>query len=319
MYILQTVTGYILDLIIGDPRRPTHPAVLIGKTVSFFEKIAFRYFHSPLCQRLAGTVLAVIVPAGSYLTVRILIDGMSRIGTASGFFAAVWLISTTIGWKELRKEGKTIYDFLEKKDLNGARKRLQFIVGRDTRNLSVSEVTRAAVETIAENTVDGILSPLFYAFLGGAPLAMAYRAVNTLDSMVGHKNERYIHFGWASARLDDLLNFIPARICAVIMVAVSGIMGLNWENALEIMLRDARKHPSPNSGYPESTVAGALGVRLGGVNTYNGVPSFRAYLGEPLKDLTPDCILKTLDIAFYSSLLFVLGGAIIMRWLSWGF
>jgi len=319
MHMFQTVLGYVLDMIIGDPRRPTHPVVLIGKVISLFEVLVFRFFDSPFGRRLAGIALAIIVPAGGYFIVKILIDGISGVSTAAGFCAAVWFISTTIGGKELYKEGRLIYNLLIKKDLHEARKRLQFIVGRDTRNLPAGEITRAVVETIAENTVDGILSPLFYAFLGGAPLAMAYRAVNTLDSMVGHKNERHLHFGWASARLDDLLNFIPARICAVIMVAVSGLLGLNWKNALKIMLRDARKHPSPNSGYPESAVAGALGVRLGGVNTYNGVTSFRAYLGEPLKDLTPDRILKTLDIAFYSSLLFIFVGAIITRWLLWVF
>ena len=185
-----------------------------------------------------------------------------------------------------------------------ARNRLKFIVGRDTDNLSSEEVVRATVETIAENAVDGILSPLFFAFIGGAPLAMAYRAINTLDSMVGYKNKKYKHLGWGSAKLDDFVNLIPARICAILMVVTSYLSGFDWRNAYNIIRRDALKHSSPNSGYPESAVAGALDIRLGGINYYEGILTLES-IGEPLRELEPVCIINTIKIVFYTSLIFI--------------
>ncbi len=180
------------------------------------------------------------------------------------------------------------------------------IVGRETSHLDEPEIVRGTVETVAENIVDAVISPLLYALIGGAPLAMAYRAVNTLDSMVGYKNEKYIHLGWASARLDDIANWIPARLTALLLTVSAFILRMNGRRAWRTMRRDARKHPSPNSGFPESTVAGALGIRLGGVNVYHGVESFRAYMGDALRPMESRDILLANRLLLTVSVLFVL-------------
>ncbi|HBI04456.1 MAG TPA: cobalamin biosynthesis protein CobD, partial [Paenibacillaceae bacterium] len=187
---------------------------------------------------------------------------------------------------------------------------------RDTEKLDEKEVSRGAVETVAENIVDAIISPLFYAAIGGAPLAMAYRAANTLDSMVGYKNEKYLQLGWASARFDDIANFIPARLTAILLVGVSWVLKLNGKGAIQGILRDARKHPSPNSGFTEAGVAGALGIQLGGLNFYQGIPSQRATMGIPTRPLRSADILTTNKIMNGVTLGFLLVVAIIEYVLS---
>ena len=218
----------------------------------------------------------------------------------------IWLISTTIAVKGLESAGKEIYGYLKNGDIQGARKALSMVVGRDTDRLDEKEVSRGAVETVAENIVDAIISPLFYAALGGAPLAMAYRAANTLDSMVGYKNEKYRHLGWASARFDDIANFIPARLTALLLVAVTWVFRLNGKGAIKAILQDAKKHPSPNSGFTEAGVAGALGIQLGGLNYYQGIPSHRATMGIPVRPLTATDILTTNKIMNGVTLFFLL-------------
>jgi adenosylcobinamide-phosphate synthase len=196
------------------------------------------------------------------------------------------LISTTIAIKGLASAGKSVKEPLAEGDLVRARKSLSMIVGRDTEHLEESEIVRGAVETVSENTVDGITAPLFWALIGGAPLAMAYRAVNTLDSMVGYKNEQYFQFGWASARLDDIVNWLPARLTALTMWFSSlFIRGSRHRDAWKITWSDAGKHPSPNSGWSEAMVAGLMGVQLGGVNYYKGRISERAQMGNPTRKL----------------------------------
>ncbi|MOA09758.1 cobalamin biosynthesis protein [compost metagenome] len=194
---------------------------------------------------------------------------------------------------------------LRRNDLPAARRSLGMIVGRDTDDLAQPEIVRGTVETVAENIVDAVVSPLFYALIGGAPLAMAYRAVNTLDSMVGYKNDKYINLGWASARLDDVANFIPARLTALMLIGASWLLKLDARGALRMVRRDASSHPSPNSGYPESAVAGALGIRLGGHNSYHGVMSFRAYMGDHTRDMESEDILRTSKLMFLVSGSFV--------------
>jgi adenosylcobinamide-phosphate synthase len=181
------------------------------------------------------------------------------------------------------------------------------VVGRDTGRLDEAEVTRATVETVAENITDGIVSPLFFAALGGVPLAFAYRAVNTLDSMVGYKNDRYLAFGWASARFDDLCNYLPARLTAFFLLLAAFLLpGFSARGAAEALMRDARKHPSPNSGYAEATVAGAMGIRLGGCNYYFGQPSWRAYMGEERERLAARHIKKTIAMMYAVTIFFVI-------------
>jgi hypothetical protein len=198
-----------------------------------------------------------------------------------------------------------------------ARRKAGEIVGRDTTELDEQEIARAAVETVAENTVDACVAPLFFTLLGGAPGAMAYRAINTLDSMLGHKNATYLHFGWASARLDDLANWLPARLAALIMPLAAACVGRSATQSWRAILRDARKHPSPNSGIPEAAVAGALGIQLGGINFYKGIPEKRALLGEKLRPLERHHIAKAISImivtSVLSSALFLLAGLALGR------
>jgi len=189
------------------------------------------------------------------------------------------------------------------------------IVGRDTGRMDAEEITRATVETVAENTVDGITAPLFYAFLGGAPLAMAYRAVNTLDSMVGYKNDCYLYFGRAAARFDDFVNYLPARLTGMLLVIAAFILRLNARRVWTVVRRDAPGHPSPNSGIPEAAVAGALGVRLGGWNSYQGSLSFRPYLGEAIVPLQADHIRQVVRVMYVTAAL-ALSSGIILSWLA---
>ena len=187
-----------------------------------------------------------------------------------------------------------------------ARERVGWIVGRDTQNLNEAEVTRAAVETVSENTVDGVISPLFYFAIGGLPLAIFYRAANTMDSMIAYKNEKYFFFGQIAARLDDILNYVPARITAILFICAAFILRLDYKNAFAMMKRDAKKHPSPNGGYAEATVAGALNVRLGGTNYYFGEPHFRAYMGEPNESLEAEHILGAIRLMYTATILFLI-------------
>lgn len=216
------------------------------------------------------------------------------------------LLSFTISPRSLAEAGREIHGYLIQGDMENARYKVGWIVGRDTENLSEGEVTRATVETVAENTVDGIISPLFFFLIGGVPLAFLYRAANTMDSMVGYKNDRYLYFGRVAARLDDVLNYIPARITGCIFVLSAVLLRLDYGNAWRMLRRDASKHPSPNGGWAEAAVAGALQIRLGGYNSYFGRQSFRAYMGEPLKALKAEHIMSCIRMMYTATVLFLL-------------
>ncbi|MFB5762872.1 adenosylcobinamide-phosphate synthase CbiB [Paenibacillus medicaginis] len=303
---LIIVAAYILDRIIGDPRWIPHPVIGIGKLITFVESIIRRYARSARALRWAGMLLPLTVVGAAYLLTWLAVFLLGRIQPWLAIGAEVLLIATTIASKGLKDAGMAVYSALRSGDLPAARAALGMIVGRDTQELDEPEIVRGTVETIAENIVDAIISPLFYALIGGAPLAMAYRAVNTLDSMVGYKNEKYLHLGWASARLDDAANYIPARLTAVLLVVAAWLKRLEPQRSWRTIRRDAGLHPSPNSGFPEAAVAGALGVRLGGYNVYHGVRSFRAYMGDPLRPLEAEDIRRTTALMFLSSSLFVL-------------
>ncbi len=282
---LQTAAAYALDRLVGDPARLPHPVMLMGKAVAWLERKLCRQAHGKTAARLSGLLLPIVLAGGSYIAVWLMLALLGRIHPLLQWAAGAWMISTTIAAKGLAEAGRSVLQPLGKGDLAAARSALAMIVGRDTEHLDEAEISRGAVETVAENIVDAVVAPLFYAFIAGPPLAMAYRAINTLDSMVGYKNEKYEHFGWASARLDDLANYVPARIAGLLLVLVSRTCGLDGKRAWRMMLRDARKHPSPNSGWTEAGAAGAIGIRLGGLNTYQGRPSMRAYLGDALRPI----------------------------------
>lgn len=287
---LQLALAYGVDLAVGDPPFPPHPVVLIGRTISGLERAARAVCRSPSTLRLAGVALAATVAGGAFGLASALLAAARAAHPWLEAALSIWLLSTAIAARGLRDAAWAVLEPLRGGDLPEARRRLAHIVGRDTAGLPGDEIVRAAVETVAENASDGVVAPLLYALLGGAPLALAYKAVNTLDSMIGHRDERYLHFGWASARLDDLANLIPARLTALLFVIAAAGARLDWRRAWHTACRDAGKHQSPNAGWPEAAVAGALGVRLGGLNRYDGEPSLAAFLGEPLAPLTPDHI-----------------------------
>lgn len=279
-----------VDALVGDPRVMPHPVRLMGRTIHMVEQKANRSDLGRTRLRWRGLALALFIPIASALLTWALVRAASTLWSGLGDALAVWLTSTTIACRGLYQAGQSVLGPLKNQDLEKARQATSMIVGRDTDTLSESELVRGTVETLAENLVDGVVAPVFYAVLGGAPLAMAYRSINTLDSMVGYKNPRYQDFGWASARLDDLMNYIPARITAVLLFVVMAGLRLAPLRAWQTMRRDASKHPSPNAGIPESMMAGGLGVQLGGTNLYGGRPSHRAPMGAPIEALSLDHI-----------------------------
>lgn len=307
--------AYLVDLIIGDPSYLPHPVIYIGKAIELLEKLLRATLARIIGLKGAGVILTLIITGGALVGTYGLLVLAARWSALAATALSVWLISTTLATKSLAKAGVEIFDLLHTGNLSEARRKVGWIVGRDTENLSPEEITRATIETVAENMVDAIIAPLFYAFVGGAPLAMAYRAVNTLDSMVGYKNEKYLKFGWASARLDDLCNLIPSRVTGLLIALGAWLLGFPGRRALKTICRDARKHPSPNSGFPEAGVAGALGIRLGGLNYYGGKASFRAYMGDELRPLEPGDINKTKKLMYIvSGLAATLGLLVTFAW-----
>lgn len=294
-------TAYLLDLVLGDPHGWPHPVILIGKAISTLELMVRRFARSAAALLACGALVAVIVTVGSWLITLCLVKWSFAVNYWFGCFLTVWIIYTTIAAKSLSVAAHDVYSSLQAGDLIEARRKVGWIVGRDTNQMEADDVTRATVETVAENIVDGIVSPVFYALLGGAPLAMAYRAVNTLDSMLGYKDERYINFGKVAARLDDVANYIPARLTGLLLLLASCLLRMNTKGAISSIIKDSSSHPSPNSGIPEAAVAGSLGIRLGGLNYYRGKSSFRAYMGEDLSPLKPFHILQTIRIMYVTA------------------
>ncbi|GFO53049.1 cobalamin biosynthesis protein CobD [Geomonas sp. Red276] len=277
------VAAVVLDLLLGDPRGLPHPVVGIGRLISFLEARLRKGFKN---LRLAGVLLLIATVGITYLLALALLKAAFLLSTPLGFAVALYLSWVSLAARSLHVESAKVAKALRGGDLPGARLALSYIVGRETAELDEPEVVRGAVETVAENTGDGVIAPLFYLILGGPALALAYKAVNTLDSMVGYKNDRYLELGWASARFDDLANYLPARLTALLMVAAAPLCGLSGKGAWRIMRRDSRNHSSPNSGYPESAAAGALRVRLGGANRYFGKLVEKPTIGDPTAPLS---------------------------------
>ena len=301
------VMAVLFDGLVGDPRSKLHPVVLIGNLISFLESYLLNPNHSRKCQKWLGCILVILVLFSTYITTTVVMAALAAMNPIAVWVGGALLLSFTISPRSLAAAGQEIKQYLLQQNLEQARYKVGWIVGRDTKDLDVSEVTRATVETIAENIVDGIISPLFYFALGGLPLAFLYRAVNTMDSMIGYKSDKYIAFGMVAARTDDIFNFIPARITAALIIIAALILRFDSKNAFCFIKRDAHKHPSPNSGYAEAGVAGALGVRLGGTNYYGGVKSFRSYMGEEREILAPVHIQQTISIMYLVTGLFVFG------------
>jgi len=313
MKLLSIGLAYGLDLIFGDPRWLPHPVRSMGKLTDYLEK---KLRGSISSQILSGVVLATAVVGLAYLGSFFAIRLATQINRWAGFTLSTLLIFTALSTRSLGREARSVYHSLKSGNIKDARKKLSLIVGRDTQALNEDEIIRATVETVAENSVDGIISPLFYAAFGGAPLALAYKAINTLDSMVGYKNERYLYFGWFSAKLDDVANYIPARLSILLIPLASLILRKRTLNSLCTILRDGKKSPSPNAGIPEAGFAGALGIQLGGVNYYQGKRIFKPILGIEVKQRDEEHIIEAIHLMWVVSGITFLGGVLILWYLS---
>lgn len=301
MNILSIYIGYIIDLIVGDPYSFPHPVRYIGKLIKKIESLIRKRAKGDKDLKIGGFFLWFIVVGITYLVTYLIIKLSSFI--PGGFLVTnSILIYTTLATKCLKDEAVKIYNVLKTGDIEKARIQVSYIVGRDTTQLNEGEIIRATVETVAENTVDGIIAPMFYAFIGGAPLAMAYKAINTLDSTVGYKNEKYKDLGFASAKIDDIANFIPARISVLLMSIGSLLVGYNCKEALKIGIRDRKNHKSPNCAYAEGAVAGALGVQLGGTNIYFGKAVYKPTIGDKHREIEVEDIVRTNKIMYASSI-----------------
>lgn len=306
---IQIAIAFIADLLLGDPRNYPHPVKLIARMAHAMENFSRNFFSSP---RFAGIITTLTVVMTSFLTVWLIIRGLSQIHPWLGLTASIFFIYTTLSVRSLFDESRPVLQYLKETNLIKARESLSNIVGRDTTNLEKSGIVRATVETVAESTVDGIIAPLFFAALGGAPLAIAYKAINTMDSLFGYKNETYRDFGWAPARLDDLANWLPARLALPVIAIGAGFCGLSIKNSLMIAFRDGSKHPSPNSGFPEAAMAGALGVRLGGASFYSGVLNEKPFIGDNLREPELSDITRSHQVMFTASIL-VLAGVVLLE------
>ncbi|MEG2092276.1 adenosylcobinamide-phosphate synthase CbiB [Cetobacterium sp.] len=300
-FILKYWIAYILDLILGDPYWFPHPVRVIGKYISFLENL----FYKRKNKKFWGGILAIIV----ILTTMFLSYYVSKLSK----YLEIFFLYTTLATNSLGSEGIKVYNILKSGDLEKAQKELSYLVSRDTGEMDEIQVVRSTMETIAENSVDGIIAPMFYAFVGSLisiggvslalPFAMGYKAVNTLDSMLGYKNEKYIDFGMVSAKIDDFFNLIPARISGLIIIPIAtSILGMGFKNPIKIFLRDRKNHASPNSGHPEAAFAGAIGVQFGGKTKYFGKYFNKPTIGDKIKEFEAEDIKKSYKIMFTTSL-----------------
>jgi adenosylcobinamide-phosphate synthase len=313
--VVALVLGYALDILIGDPERLPHPVRIIGRFVKRIERFLKKRIEASADrsrdmtksedpdtsgkERKAGLLLVIIVVGTTYgifylISSILLSPGVLAVTRYLSLIVFVYLISTALATRELIKSARSVILAIDEGDTPNARRRLSHIVGRDTDSLDGKGILKATIETLAENASDGVIAPLFYFSIGGLPLAMTYKAINTLDSMIGYRNERYRNFGWAAARLDDIANFIPARITGILIVFACLLSSLfrlpspiSWRNAYRVMLRDGRNHLSPNSGIPEAAMAGGLGVQLGGPSVYGGMLVKKPYIGEEIQSTEP--------------------------------
>jgi adenosylcobinamide-phosphate synthase len=280
----EVIGACLLDAVVGDPRWLPHPVRAMGAAIAWCDDQVRPRLRSRGAQRAAGILLAFSLPTLAYVVGWGMIELAGRFHWVFRSGVEIVLAFTTLAARDLVDHARTVLRALEAGSLDGARQAVSKIVGRDVAELSEPEIVRATIETVAESTADGVVAPLFYLALGGAPLALAYKAISTLDSMVGHRDARHRYFGWASARLDDGANWAPARLTAFLFILACWLLSRRMGTALHawaIVRRDGKKHPSPNSGRPEAAMAGALGVQLGGVNLYDGVAEERPLLGDP--------------------------------------
>lgn len=307
--------GMILDWIFGDPVWLYHPVRIIGKWISFLEKILRKFAGDQEGNEkkllIAGGILWILVILASAAVPMGILYLAEKISPCVAFVLECFWCYQLLAARSLGKESKKVYKKLMQDDLSGARLAVSMIVGRDTEQLTVEGVTKAAVETVAENTNDGVIAPLIYMLIGGPILGFVYKAVNTMDSMLGYKNEKYLYFGRVAAKMDDVAGFIPARISALLMILASCLFGMDGKNALWIWKRDRRKHASPNAAQTEAVCAGALQVQLAGDAWYFGKKHEKDTIGDPIRNIEPKDILRSEKLMIGTEVLtFLLFGGI---------
>jgi adenosylcobinamide-phosphate synthase len=308
------LAAYLLDWIAGDPEWLPHPVRLMGKCIEQGEQRLRRNGQRPAVELLTGGALAFSLVAVFYFVTSKTIQWSYKRGRRFGFTAETILAWTCLASRSLQEEASAVLNALDGADIVTARQRLARIVGRDTQYLEVQEISRAVIETVAESASDGVVAPLFYMGIGGVPLAMAYKTINTLDSMIGHNDPKYFYFGKMAARLDDVANFLPSRLTALSIATVAGaINGASSSSALSTWLRDGNKHKSPNAGQPESSMAGALRVRLGGNNSYRGEIASAPLLGERFSSPSPQQAKQAIRIVTMVSVLGVAVALLLRR------
>ena len=300
--LVALVMGYILDLIFGDPYWMPHPVRFIGNLISILEKVIRRFM--PKTKRgeyIGGIILTVMVVSISMVIPLVIILMAKSINTYLALTVETFMCYQILATKSLKVESMKVYDELAKNDLPSARKAVSMIVGRDTKDLTFSGVAKAAVETVAENTSDGIIAPMIFIAIGGAPMGFFYKAINTMDSMVGYKNEKYMNFGRFAAKLDDVVNYLPARISAYQMILSSFFLRYDYKNAFKIYKRDRYNHASPNSAQTESVCAGALDIQLAGNAYYFGKLYEKPTIGDHIREINYDDIKKANRLLYCTS------------------
>ncbi len=281
--LLALPLGFLLDQLFGDPHGWPHPVRCIGRLIAILEKILRPW----LPERLAGIMLLLVVTSTTGVATWLLLEAAGRIHEAARLVVATVLVYYGLAVRSLADETRHVLESCVRDEWPKARQRLSLIVGRDTDGLPPEEIYRACIETVAENATDAVVAPLLYAALFGPVGMWVFKAISTLDSMVGYRTDRYLHFGWASARMDDVANFVPARLTWLLVALAALLTGNRARTALRIGWRDGRKHPSPNAAWAEAAMAGALGVQLGGPSSYGGEQSLKPYLGDARGPLTP--------------------------------
>ncbi len=301
------VAGFILDLIFGDPHWLPHPICLIGNLIGFLEKNLRRLLApGKTALLLGGALMVVIVLSLSFAVPYAVLMLAEQVSPWLRFALETIMFYQIFATKCLRDESMKVYTALHNNDLEDARVKLSWIVGRDTKELTAEEVTKGAVETVAENTADGIIAPMFYMFIGGAPLAFLYKGINTMDSMVGYKNDKFLYFGRCAAKLDDVANLIPARITGILMILASYFLNMNAAGAWKIFWRDRYNHLSPNSAMTESVTAGALNIQLGGDHYYFGKLVHKDTIGDNIRPVVAEDIVAVNNLLYMTAVISLL-------------
>ncbi len=304
LHLAAIIGGFILDLIFGDPHWLPHPICLIGNLIGFLERnLRPKLAPNKTALLVGGALMVVIVLVISFVVPMAILLAAGMVSPWLAFALETIMCYQIFATKCLRDESMHVYDALRKQDLADARVKLSWIVGRDTQNLDEEEITKGAVETVAENTADGIIAPMLYMFLGGVPLAFLYKGINTMDSMVGYKNDKFLYFGRCAAKLDDLANLIPARITGLVMIVAAFLLGLDGKNAWKVFWRDRYNHLSPNSAMTESVTAGALNIQLGGDHFYFGKLVHKDTIGDDIRPVCPEDIVKTNNLLYVTAVL----------------